>query len=420
MSAAVDLSWTAADFNDVPLFVFEVESTASAGLANNALKVLGKPLEALAKPLFFFHIVVKAGALNERIADAQRFLGSHNYRVYRLSDATQRVAIVIDALRQHRRVSNRIDIVRVMDALVQDSWISRDGLDDILSVLLDLRFDTAYLYAFARLASRDLSYLPHFARRAREVEAMDEVPEREGYSDGPGDYIAGLLEVALIVAAGVLPDREGPAALEAWATRSGTFPRTIDAAFGLSRDYDGFVLGIAPFHYALAAAVLERHPLSRAWVVRDLSRLLRAEDANDIAADFKLPAAIWLAHLLAASQMNSSGSGGLAAEEVQEMWTAVEQCVEDAGGVPSGWIEEPPSPEGDLGYYGQILAEVSHRGPLTGVEELSASYRNEGREGSEEADGEAIQWCLRALFDVNAYLQPTSALVRLIAANHCA
>ncbi|KAB1658163.1 hypothetical protein [Pseudoclavibacter sp. CFCC 11306] len=41
-TAAVDLSWTAADYNDVPLFVFEVGSTASAGLANNALKVSGR------------------------------------------------------------------------------------------------------------------------------------------------------------------------------------------------------------------------------------------------------------------------------------------------------------------------------------------------------------------------------------------
>src|SRR5664279_5075449 len=82
-TAAVDLSWTAAQSNDVPLFVFEVESTASAGLANNATKIYGSPLEELAKPLFFFHLVLTGQPNNERICNAERAWGQHNYRIYR-------------------------------------------------------------------------------------------------------------------------------------------------------------------------------------------------------------------------------------------------------------------------------------------------------------------------------------------------
>ena len=204
--AAVDLSWTAADYNDIPLFVFEVESTASAGLANNALKVFGRPLESLYKPLFFFHLVVAASRENERVLNAQQAWGSHNYRVYRLSDAAQRTAIVADVLRQHRRVSNRIDVLSVVDALQHDGWGGRDVVEQMLSLMVELGFNAPFLHAFAHLASTDLAYLPHFAQRVRQLDAMDAAPSREGYRGGPGDYIPGLIERALVIAAGVLPD----------------------------------------------------------------------------------------------------------------------------------------------------------------------------------------------------------------------
>lgn len=168
-SAAVDLSWTAAASNDVPLFIFEVESTASAGLASNAMKVFGAPLETLAKPLFFFHLVVAAGPTNERVLNAQRVWGSHNYRIYRISDTDQRREIVADVLRQHRRVSNRVNILAFLNAVEDSDWGDDELVLDTLTLLQTLR-----------------SFLPAHARRVRAVEQKDgEASTREGCGGGP-------------------------------------------------------------------------------------------------------------------------------------------------------------------------------------------------------------------------------------------
>lgn len=411
-SAAVDLSWTAAASNDVPLFIFEVESTASAGLANNAMKVFGAPLETLAKPLFFFHLVLAAGPTNERVLNAQRVWGSHNYRIYRISDPDQRRDIVADVLTQHRRVSNRVNIVAFVNAVEDTGWGDDALLLDTLTLLQGLRFDTPYLHALARLALVDLTFLPTFARRVCALSRKDvEPPIREGYDGGPGDYIGGLLELALAIASGELTDEHGPTALEAWATSTGSFPRVIDAAFGLSRDYDGFILGVAPFQYAIAAAVLQEFPQAMAWVVHDLHRLLVEEESKGVSADYRLVGGVWLPHLLVAAY----GRGALAQDEAEQMYSSFQRCAADAGGVPEGWLASPPPPSSELQDLDDHVAEIGMRVQIPSFTDLIEGTSRPRTQGRGTARAEALHWCLGALVDIDAYGRPTSELVALLA-----
>ena len=82
--------------------IFEVESSASSSMANNAMKVLARDVDDFIKPLFFFHVLLSGGKDNERISSLRAQWGRHNYRVYRLCDDTEMQRLAVDILAQHR------------------------------------------------------------------------------------------------------------------------------------------------------------------------------------------------------------------------------------------------------------------------------------------------------------------------------
>lgn len=218
-----------------------------------------------------------------------------------------------------------------------------------------LRFIAPYLLGYGTLALRDERFFPLYARRLRPIDhnpaksgATRLVPARatreieEGYLDAPGSYIPGLLESALRIYGGDVLDSEGPDLLERWATGSGPHIRMIDAAFGLNRDCDQFVLISAPFHYVWAATALEVHPESRAWVLSDLMELVRREHDKGVHGPVSWPAIIWMSHLLA-------GRPALGcALDVESMYSELQQIVGEIGGIPKALLLDPPPPYGDL------------------------------------------------------------------------
>lgn len=429
-SAAVDLSWTAAAFNDVPLFIFEVESTPSAGLANNATKVFGSSLDELPRPLFFFHLVLAGNPDNARIRNAERLWGQHNYRVYRFHAPDGRQKLVIDVLEQHRRVSQEVRPRSVVDALRGPPFGDFSIAEAALSRMEELRFVAPYLFDYGTLALRDERFFPLYARRLRAIDhhpaqsgAMRPVLARaareidEGYLDAPGSYIPGLLEGALRIYGGDVLDSEGPELLERWATSSGPHIRMIDAAFGLNRDYDQFVLISAPFHYVWAAIALEGRPESRAWVLSDLMELVRREHDRGIRGPVSWPAIIWMGHLLA-------GRPALDCPlDVDSMYSELQQIVDEIGGIPQALLLDPPPPYGDLWGGGDTeWMDAEEAGELPAIDRLREAVearlrvRDEQRgEVGEELGLEVMgSWrtCLSALLSHNAYLRPTSEVLR--------
>ena len=115
-SPAVDVGWFTEQGHDCPLMSFEVESSATSGIASNASKVYGQHNREFEKPLFFFHIIVKGGRDTTRLDDAQGAFGRHNYRHYRLGGA-EKTELVKDILSQHRRLTRRLDLLAVVPVL---------------------------------------------------------------------------------------------------------------------------------------------------------------------------------------------------------------------------------------------------------------------------------------------------------------
>ena len=427
-TAAVDLSWTAADFNDVPLFIFEVESTASTGIASNALKIYGRDSDELVKPLFFFHLVLAGSPENERIANAQREWGRHNYKLYRFNESDQRAALVGDILRQHRRVRNELELLEMVKVLSSPTWGGRNLAQKMLILAQELRFDASFLHAYACLSIQDRSFQADYARRLRtrrnrsqvesEMGSDDEAGnERDTYRGGPGDYLPGMIETAIRIYANDVLDAHGPAVFELWAAGSYGL-RMIDANFGLSRDYDGFVIGMAPIQYALVGALLTDFPLSRDWVIRDLARLIERERDRGLRPDMRLPAVLWLVHLLAATI--TGVNSGLADEEIESLFDDLTRHVDEAGGVPLASLMNPPGAFSDFDDDSLAWLKTSERIPLPGLSLLREQQERQQLAHSHDDNRRPIStdaFCFLALVDDRAYARPSWELLSRIYKN---
>jgi len=346
--AAVDVSWSGAPDAKVPLFVFEVESTASAGMANNAQKVLGTPNEAMAKPLFFFHLVLAGGADNERVAALRSQWGRHNYRVYTMADGSAPQRLLWDVLEQHRRVADRISPAALADALEHSLWAGTDPRSVVAEAeRLGLRGN--YLRGYLLLAADDERWLLSWARRLRALAAMPEGDRQEqddDYGSYLGRYIPGLIEHALLIHAGQIPDADGPAALERWQAGSGSGMRTIGPYLGLSQDYDYFALLVAPVHFAVASGLCSGAPASSTWLVEEMRGVLSEMGARGILARWQAPTAVWLAHVAAASLGRPAGPDASAA--ALGAYEAAASAIAAAGGASADDLLEPTMPVYDI------------------------------------------------------------------------
>ncbi|MFD2288010.1 hypothetical protein GJU39_23265 [Pedobacter petrophilus] len=120
---AIDVAWFLENGQKFPLFIFEVETTASNSMVYNPLKVLSKPNEIFEKPLFYFPIVLNQGQNSSRIDDLKRAYGIYNYSIYRLS-LYEELLLITDILAQHRRLLGKLDIVNLVDFIKQSQWMN--------------------------------------------------------------------------------------------------------------------------------------------------------------------------------------------------------------------------------------------------------------------------------------------------------
>lgn len=414
-SAAVDLSWTVADSNDVPLFVFEVESAASAGLANNVTKVYGSPSLNPPRPLFFFHLVLKGSKGNERIENAQRMWGQHNYRVYRFQDANERTALALDIVKQHRRISRYINLIALAKALDAPLWGGRSTAQKVLNLVEKLKFDAPYLYAYAALALIDGSYFKLFISRLRHLEELTGLQtdnfshlSKEGYGDGPGNYMPGLLEIALRISSGDISDKDGPAKFEQWARSDRIFPRMIHTHFGLSQDYDQYVIAVAPIHYSLAIRLLCTHPLSRDWAIQDFSDILESNDWQNLHPRCRLPGTTWLALNLISTLMEPGQFG--TALNIENLYEKLQAHVLAARGAPRSLLSDPPDASDEF-YWWDLPDNVQ----LPSLREVASIKSKEVSETVSDDEWEIIDLCLSALISYEPYASDgLRQLVKLI------
>jgi hypothetical protein len=339
--AAVDLAWFGARDQRVPLMIFEVESSASASMVNNALKVFSQDVDDFVKPLFFFHVLLGGGPDNERIAGMRRTWGTYNYRVYRLNDELEAQRLVSDILGQHRRVISTISFLRLASALQSSSW-SNVSLVNVFEIAERLQFSANYLLELAYLAASDPFMQPVFTARLRRQYLEDE-DYPGSYGTYLGSHFAPVVEIPLLVGTGAIPDEQGAEFLVKW-QRGRWGLSMIGPHFGLNRDYDDFIIGGAPLIYAVAAVLCRKNRLTKAWIIKELSGLIDGEEEVGVRLEYTTAARIWLLHITASTIRDfSSYKQGSEEADLQQIYERARTSVYMAR-VPLDFLRVPPSP----------------------------------------------------------------------------
>jgi hypothetical protein len=275
---AVDVAWFRDGESRYPLFLLEVESLASNTMANNAVKVFSQSSTAFEKPLFFFHLVAKAGRRSSRMGALQQMFGSHNYRLYALDD-DHGTAFVRDVLSQHRRLSNSLAVGAVLEANRNQKQLVPD-LNDVLHHAWTLGLRGAYLRDCAmKAASTGLSdhaqaYISLVQRhRADSASSPD-----TGYASYLGHRFEEPIHSAMLAGRGTIDDRQAAEEILRW-QGSESAMRQLGPYFGLARDYDELIRTLAGPVWALIVGIARRSPgvvnyaaEQLGWLVHEIRR----------------------------------------------------------------------------------------------------------------------------------------------------
>jgi hypothetical protein len=323
---AVDVAWLRSRNDRAPLFIFEVESQASSSAANNPLKVYGQRNEELPKPLFFFHVFLSRSDRSERIDLLRTQYGTQNYRVYRLG-AGDSTTLIHDVLEQHRRLTHRVDLLPVIQALAHEALAACD-LDSILLDIERLGFTACYVPDYTRLSLMDDQFRSHLARQLMDEEIYEN-PAEDGcwYQSYLGYHCAAPLHLAIVARLGTAPETTMLERLRQW--QGERSDRRVPAAVhGLSREFDDFVIGWSPPLWTLVGALF-----SSAEARRFCSGELRTvvENCSTLREDGEaLVPALWGLWLAAAA-------------EACDDYQVAAALVTTRGGVNSEYLAAPPS-----------------------------------------------------------------------------
>ncbi len=241
---AVDVAWFTEKEQDFPIFIFEVESRASNAMAYNPLKVFSQETRRFEKPLFFFQVVNASTEKSSRIGDLEKQYGTYNYRIYVIGNNNAN-ELIQDILKQHRRIKKDIDYIELYNVL-SEKWAGNVDVYQALRNAFDAGLSRELrLPAYVQLAISDENIF-HELRRAIQTEAQEKWP-----SVGALPSYLGKSWGVMILCSLMIRWSENDSDAKHWNEEllrwqeSTTHMPMITASFGLSQDYDEFLIGEA-------------------------------------------------------------------------------------------------------------------------------------------------------------------------------
>ncbi len=301
---AVDVAWLSAAEQDFPLMIFEVESRPTNSASNNPVKIFGKSNQDFEKPLFFFHVFISDAQKTDRFKELVALFGSYNYRIYRLS-AGETDKLICDVISQHRRIAKRINLIKLAKSLQHPAW-REVNLRALLLHIERLSFDREPGVLLPQYAELSLVY-PKFRREfIRYLRKQFMGSRRSAGADGVyGNYMGSMWSEPIHL--GILGATSTPQKgikylkdLKDWQERSSM--SQIGPYFGLDRDYDQFIFGLAGMLWGLVAALLREIPGAIAYIAEQCSIVLRAlKGASNL---YSFHTALWTLHISAAGRLD--------------------------------------------------------------------------------------------------------------------
>ncbi|MCU4538481.1 hypothetical protein KTI96_15110 [Acinetobacter bereziniae] len=295
--SAVDVAWLLEENNKSPLFIFEIESQSTNSMVNNPLKVYAQNNKIFEKPLFFFHIVIKGGSKSSRPDNLELMYGKENYRIYLLKEQKSD-ELIEDILSQHARVNRELNYVDLYQLVKYEFCLGDIDVPRIFRFAVNLQLSKErIIYSYIVLSLRDEEFFYDLISYIVE-ETNVEFKNIYLYT-----YIGEkwLEPIIFSLLCGLSQDSKESfhwsSMLKIW-QRGDYLPMLTANGFGLSRDYDEFMLGGAPQLITLCIVL----GANKGDFQIELSKVL--EDIIDrIGTDWiGINSAIYLLHISAATQ----------------------------------------------------------------------------------------------------------------------
>lgn len=324
---AIDVAWMRDEEQRFPLMVFEVESTASNAAANNPLKLYSK--RQFEKPLFFFHVFVDAGRDTSRLRDLTEEYGRMNYRTYTLSTEGPGV-LVCDILAQHRRLTDRLDVVAFVGAL-RESCLNSVNCHSALAHAELLGFNSGNgttLPSYASLAAEDPAFLEDFRRHLLARRAGTVKRETDRYPSYIGENWVTPMHLGIL--SSLQPEPSSPMYFDAfrrWHEEPGGPFLRVGPWFGLDMDFDHFLAYYSAPFFALLAALMADVAGAVRYLAGQLGSVLEEVRGDRVAVRSHI--ASWVLHLYAAEAHAGSE------------FEALRERVNADGGLASRFLWQP-------------------------------------------------------------------------------
>lgn len=390
---AVDIALSRAE-GQPPIFMIEVESKASNAMASNALKVLGRKATDLAKPLYFFHVVVAGGTDSNRPSHLADGFAHHNYGVYLLAKGQLRT-LLIDLIRQHHVVSGSLDVARVLAELDAFGLPVRD-LDEILATIEVVGFDADFGTAYLEAAKLDAKFETPLARELARYLAGAANGEREFLSQHHEFSYASWGAPDLVASALLMNMQPETCATYGKRLRSAGSDY-LRMSPQLDPAYIEFLMDFAPLLMAFLVVLCRRDARTTGWLASELVGLFQRLRRSHNWPHYCYTAA-WSLHVLAALQLDS------------DFETLADQ-INAQGGLPSDVLLDPPAcvplEEQDVG----VLGEFREATPIPRAEDLRSM--NEGVVTG-DIDRIARTEALRLLTENSYHLDWSKQVLRLL------
>lgn len=299
-SPAVDIAWYKEENQKFPLFIFEIESSASNGMTYNPLKVFSKKNEQFEKPLFFFQIVLKGGQDSSRVEDLKNQFGNYNYRIYRTSELEDK-KLILDVLEQHRRLTQELDIINLANYLNCAEWIEVD-INEVSNHIVSLEFEKDsgdLLSSFVYLSSIDRVFIP------RTLSLLENIHidffsnlNRINYKTYLGNSWCFPIHLGMIYCSiDDLYKREKIVnQLKHWQGKN-SYMTMIGPHFGLSHDYDEFLIWGAGGLFGLLSYLFYDNDEIRVYFAEELFKIIDKSKSK-----YKIINILWIMHIVPVSE----------------------------------------------------------------------------------------------------------------------
>lgn len=332
----IDIAWFKDDEYDFPIMIFEIESIIGGYVNNNPVKVYGKTIAEFEKPLFFFHIFMSGESDSRKIKNLENLFEKYNYKTYMVNNG-KLTDLLLDIIDQHRRISTKFNLLELLMLIKNEYYIwNLANFDEILFKIEDrVHKDEKeiLLPVYMKLFLYYDEFKNHIVRilkdRKNKAEILNIYDNYEYISDM--SYFGSNWQIPIYLVL-MCYESEGQESIEYfklfknWQDNN-SYLSMIGPHFGLSRDYDKFIILYSGSFFLLMANLVSNIEGAQEYILSQVIKIFEKIKEFD-GADFYY----FATYALHISSMNS---------DTEEIYEYIRKYINLKGGCNKNILFEP-------------------------------------------------------------------------------